>query len=254
MGAFFIGLLGCIAAQASCPLPGKLPTYRVERVVDGDTLRLMDGRSVRLVGLNTPELAHQGRPVQPFAHQAQQRLQQLVVANDSQVALQVGVPAKDHYGRTLAHVYDRQGRNLEQQLLAEGLGYQVAFAPETALVDCQRAAERQARQSARGLWRRPDILAPGQVRAGGFALIHGQVLKIERNRGGLWLDLGSSLVLQVKPKLFSQFDIQALQKLSGREVEVRGWVVDRARRGQTRPGQARWLLSLTSPVMLEVLQ
>lgn len=253
IGAFFIGLLPAVPAQAACPLPGHLTTYRVERVVDGDTLRLVNGRSVRLIGLNTPELAHQGRPVEPFAVKARQRLEQLVSANDDQVALQLGVPAKDHYGRTLAHAFDRHGRNLEEQLLAEGLGYQVAFAPVTQLVVCQQAAERDARKAAIGLWREPQWQKPEQIASGGFALIRGKVQRVERNRGGVWLELGSSLVLQVKPKLFDQFNIEALQNLAGRQVEVRGWVVDRSR-GQLKPGQARWLLPITAEVMLVEVQ
>jgi len=254
MGAFFIGLMVSFPGHSACPLPGQLPVYSVEKVVDGDTLRLTNGRSVRLIGLNTPELAHQGRPVQPFAVKARKRLEQLVHANDDQVALQVGVPAKDHYGRMLAHAYDNRGRNLEAQLLAEGLGYQVAFAPETRLLGCQQAAERSARKSAVGLWRKPEWLEPGQVASGGFALIRGKVLRVERNRGGIWLEMGGSLVLQVKQKLFPQFDIENLQKLAGSEVEARGWVIDRSRRGQLKPGQARWLLPITAEIMLEVVQ
>ena len=254
MGAFFIGLLICVQADAACPMPEDLPIYDVERVVDGDTLRLSNGRSVRLVGLNTPELSHQGRPAEPFAVKARQRLEELVSANDDQVALQVGVPAKDHYGRMLAHAYDRHGRNLEEQLLAEGLGYQVAFAPVTGLVACQQAAERSARKSGSGLWREPAWRKPEQVVSGGFALIRGKVLRVERNRGGIWLEMGNSLVLQVKPKLFPQFDIESLQELAGLSIEARGWVVDRSRRGQIKPGQARWLLPITAEVMLEVVQ
>ena len=61
-GAFFFFWLISFSLQAACPIPGKLPTYNVRKVVDGDTLRLVDGRSVRLIGLNAPELARKGRP------------------------------------------------------------------------------------------------------------------------------------------------------------------------------------------------
>lgn len=253
-GAFFIGLLASLAAQAACPLPGPLPGYDVERVVDGDTLRLADGRSVRLIGLNTPELAHQGRAVEPYAVKAQRLLEHLVDASDGHVLLQLGKPGKDHYGRLLAHAYDRQGRNLEEQLLAQGLGYLVAFAPVTALVDCQQSAERQARLEGKGLWARPGWQRPEQISSGGFALIRGKVQRVAQNRGGIWLEMGGSLVLQVKPKLFPQFDIRKLQKLAGQEVEARGWIVDRAYRTQTKSGQARWLLPLSAENMLEVVQ
>ena len=57
VGAFFVSVF-CLPAHALCPAPGKLPQAKVQRVVDGDTLRLADGRNVRLIGLNAPELAH----------------------------------------------------------------------------------------------------------------------------------------------------------------------------------------------------
>lgn len=250
MGAFFVGLLS-LAAQAACPLPGPLPVFEVKRVLDGDTLRLADGRNVRLIGLNTPELSHQGRPAQPFAVKAQKRLEQLIEANAGQVALKVGEPAKDHYGRLLAHAFSGNGRNIEEQLLTEGLGYQVVFAPATRWAQCQQMAERQARADARGLWRQLRPLSPAQVDAGGFALIRGTVQRVERNRGGIWLEMGDSVVLQVRPKLFAFFDIEALQALSGRPIEARGWVVDRSRHGSFKAGQARWVMPITADFMLE---
>ncbi|MCY1273613.1 Staphylococcal nuclease-like [compost metagenome] len=251
MGAFFVSVIG--AAQAACPLPGKLPSHAVQRVVDGDTLRLADGRNVRLIGINAPELAHQGRSTEPYAEAARKRLQELVAANDGRVGLRVGVQGKDHYGRTLAHVYDAAGRNLEAELLAAGLGYQVAVAPNVELVACQRAAEREARRAGRGLWRRSPVRSAQRIEQAGFALVRAQVRQVERNRGGVWLDTDGPLVLQVAPKFLSRFDAAVLQKLVGRQVEVRGWVIDRSRRGGVKAGQARWMLPLTDEAMLEVL-
>ena len=253
VGAFFISVFYLASVQAFCPAPGQLPRVKVQRVVDGDTLRLQDGRSVRLIGLNSPELGREGRSAEPFAEAARRRLSELVAANDGHVGLQLGREPKDHYGRTLAHAYDGKGRNLEAQLLAEGLGYLVAIAPNVALVECQQAAERLARQSRSGLWRRSPVQTPGQLNRGGFALVEGRVERVERNRGGVWLELGGSLVLRVPPQALEGFDMRRLHSLAGRQVEARGWVIDRSRRAGLKPGQARWMLPVTHEAMLEVL-
>lgn len=253
VGAFFVFGVHAGAALAFCPPPGTLPSAKVQRVVDGDTLRLVDGRNVRLIGLNTPELGRQGRSAEPFANAARKRLQALVAASDGRVGLQFGRQAKDHYGRTLAHAYDSRGRNLEAQLLAEGLGYLVAVAPNLALVQCQQAAERSARQARAGLWRRSPVQTAEQLNSGGFALVQGQVERVERNGGGLWLEMGDALVLHIAPRALGHFDLRAVQGLEGRKVEARGWVIDRAKRGGLRAGQARWMLPLTDKAMLEVL-
>jgi endonuclease YncB( thermonuclease family) len=253
VGAFFVFGVYSGVALAFCPAPDNLPSVKVQRVVDGDTLRLVDGRAVRLIGLNSPEMGRQGRSAEPFAEAARKRLQALVAASDERVVLQLGKQAKDHYGRTLAHAYDNRGRNLEAQLLAEGLGYLVAVAPNLTLVQCQQAAERVARKARAGLWQRSPVQAPKQLNSGGFALLQGRVQRIERNGGGLWLEMGDSLVLHIAPRALGNFDLRAVQGLEGHTVEARGWVIDRAKHGGLRAGQARWMLPLTDKAMLKVL-
>ena len=252
VGAFFMSAIWLSGAQAFCPAPSGLTSVAVQRVVDGDTLRLSDGRSVRMIGLNTPELGKQGRSDEPFAVAARKRLEALVAASDGRVGLLPGKESKDHYGRTLAHVYGADGANLEAQMLAEGLGFQVAVAPNVDLVDCQQAAERSARQAGLGLWRQSPVLKAEQISTSGFAVLSGRVSKVQRNRGGVWIELQDSVVLRVAPNLLGQFDIARLEKLKGRQIEARGWVVDRSRRGGLKSGQARWLLPLTDPSMLQM--
>ncbi|VEE14021.1 thermonuclease family protein [Ectopseudomonas mendocina] len=253
VGAFFVSLLCAGLAQAFCPQRADLVQVVVRQVVDGDTVRLVDGRSIRLIGINTPELGRKGRSDEPYAVQAKRRLQALVDASDGRVGLLYGAQRKDRYGRTLAHLYDRQGRNLEAQLLGEGLGFMVAVAPNSALVTCQAQAERLARSKRLGVWRDEQVKTAGQLRSGGFALLGGRVTSVQRNRGGLWIDLDGGRVLRVAPELLGEFDLPALQKLKGRRVEARGWVIDRQSRGGLKSGQARWMLPLTHSAMLEVL-
>lgn len=76
---------------------------------------------------------------------------------------------------------------------------------------------------------------------------------VQRNGGGIWLDLEGGRVLRVAPELLAEFDERGLQVLKGRRVEARGWVIDRQSRGGLKSGQARWMLPLTHPAMLEVL-
>jgi endonuclease YncB( thermonuclease family) len=254
VGAFFMAVLFSLdASAAACPKPSSPETMRVARVVDGDTLKLADGRSVRLIGMNATELAHRGRPEEPFAVAAQRRLQELVAANDGEVGLVPGRQGKDKYGRTLAHVYDARGNNLESRLLAEGLGYLVAIAPNTDLTACQQAAEREARSARRGLWKKSPVQTAEQLHESGFAVVRGQVGQVQRNRGGLWIDLDGPLVLRIEARLLKQFDDATLRGLEGRQIEARGWVIDRSARGGVKPGQARWMLPLTDPAMMEVL-
>ncbi|MNB99420.1 Endonuclease YncB precursor [compost metagenome] len=253
-GAFFMSAIWLSGAQAFCPTPSGLAPVAVQRVVDGDTLRLSDGRSVRMIGLNTPELGKNGRSDEPFAVVARKRLEALVAASDGQVGLLPGKEGKDHYGRTLAHVYGADGANLEAQMLAEGLGFQVAVAPNVDLVTCQQAAETSARQAGLGVWRQSPVLKAEQISTSGFAVLSGRVSKVQRNRGGVWIELQDSVVLRVAPNLLGRFDAALLERLEGKQIEARGWVLDRSRRGGLKEGQARWMLPLTDPAMFQVVQ
>ena len=110
MGAFLGDL--AFARPGFCPLPGKPEQVRVRQVVDGDTVRLVDGRSVRLIGINTPEIGRKGRSSEPYAEAAKRRLQALVKASDGRVGLVPGSSPKTSMG---AHwrIYGRNGDNLE---------------------------------------------------------------------------------------------------------------------------------------------
>ena len=253
VGAFFVGAIWHfpVAAAAFCPLPVNPQTVAVRQVVDGDTLRLSDGRSVRMIGINAPEIGRKGRTSEPFAEAARRRLQALVKASDGMLGLVPGVEGKDKYGRTLAHLYGRDGGNLEAQLLSEGLGYRVAVAPNVRLVGCQQRAEQAARSTNAGLWRQSPVLQADALQRSGFAVVSGTVRGIERNRGGVWLELDNALVLQVPARLQRNFPSGFFQDLKGRQVEARGWVLDRSRKGGLKPGQRRWVLPLTDPSMLE---
>ncbi|TFY94416.1 thermonuclease family protein [Pseudomonas nabeulensis] len=253
VGAFFVPGIWLSVAQAEvfCPAPASLAQVEVQRVVDGDTVRLKDGRSVRMIGLNAPETGKKGLTDEPYAVAARQRLQALVDASEGRVGLRPGREVKDRYGRTLAHLYGADGENLEARLLAEGLGFQVGVAPNVDLVACQQAAENSARKARLGLWRQSPVQSVGQLKRSGFALVSGNVSKIERNRGGIWIELQGSLVLRIAPDLIRQFDNTLLSGLQGRTIEARGWVQDRAKRGGLKNAQARWLIPLTDPSMLK---
>ena len=68
-------------------------TSKIRYIYDGDTLRLNDGRKIRLIGINTPELAHDGKPAEAFAFEAKNTLKSLF-KNDKSIALVYGKEKK----------------------------------------------------------------------------------------------------------------------------------------------------------------
>lgn len=232
--AFFIAWLFVPSVLADyCSMPGIGQAVKSKHVIDGDTLDLADGRRVRLIGINAPEIGRQGNLSEPYAQAARKGLQQLV--SNADLRLLVGEETKDRYGRTLGHLFDAQGDNLEARLLSRGLGFAVAIPPNLLLLDCHLEHERQARSRLQGVWRESPVGRAAQVDAAGFQVIHGRVTRVSRAGKYLWVDMDGPLVLRLPGKLLAVGEGEAWQ---GRELEVRGWVVDRG----VQRGRARYML------------
>lgn len=248
MGAFLLLVSNGYAATALCSIDTIPSAQTVDKIVDGDTLRLRDGRRVRLIGINAPEMGGRGRRTEAYAVQATRRLTTLVKANNNRVNLRIGNPGQDRYGRVLAHAYNHAGTSLEAQLVAEGLAYHTVVAPNTALAGCLTQAEQQARHRRVGLWKNATFTHAKDINSGGFTLLRGRVERVQRNRGGVWLELGHSVTVNIPLSALQYFKGQRFDKWQGRTIKTRGWVTER--KGQ-RNKYAKWRLTASHPSMLE---
>ncbi|GGC96452.1 thermonuclease family protein [Halopseudomonas salina] len=223
-------------------------------MIDGDTLELTDGRRVRLIGIDTPEMGRRGEPAEPFAQAAKKRLQQLVEA--SGLRMYTGEEPSDRYGRILAHLHAADGSNIEAQMLKEGLGFALVVPPNDAMADCHGLAERQARSLDRGIWSRSPVIRASALEEGGFTIIKGRVESASEGGGHLWLDLDGPVTLRIGRDEREAFDANLIEgsprRWVGRHVEARGWVVDRQRKGQSPKTYKRFMLPVRHPFMLEI--
>ena len=122
----------------------------VERAVDGDTVVLVGGERVRYIGVDTPELHHPRKPVQPYAREAMEFNRRLV--EGEKVRLELDVEQRDKYGRLLAYVFLEDGRFVNAELLKEGYAQLLTIPPNVRYVDLFTGLQKQAREAKRGLW------------------------------------------------------------------------------------------------------
>ena len=251
MGAFFLLLSTPLyAASTDCSIEPAITTaFAVKRVIDGDTLRLHDGRGVRLIGLDAPEMGGRGLSAQPYAVQATRRLAALVKANGDAVHLRLGEESHDRYGRVLAYAYDAKGASFAEQLIAQGLAFHAQIAPNTLSADCLVKAEQRAQQATLGLWKSARYTPVQKIKGGGFNLLQGRIQSVQRNKGGVGLELGHTFTVNIPQQSIAYFTDQAFEQWQGRNVRVRGWVVDRKVRSRA---DARWRLTVSHPSMLEL--
>lgn len=128
---------------------------RVVRVVDGDTIRVRldhprESRTLRYIGVDTPETVKPGAPVQCFGKAASAFNHRLVAGRRVQLVL--GRERRDRYGRLLAYVRLEGGPLVEDELLRRGYARTLAIPPNTDRADHFSALEGRARRARLGLW------------------------------------------------------------------------------------------------------
>lgn len=115
----------------------------VQEVVDGDTLKLSDGTTVRLIGINAPEKD------QPYSNEARSNLEALVT--EKSLDMQFDVEKLDKYGRSLAYLYS-ENIFVNLELLKEGLAVTETISPNVSYADEFIKAQQEARTNCKGMW------------------------------------------------------------------------------------------------------
>jgi endonuclease YncB( thermonuclease family) len=199
------------------------------RAIDGATILLADGRSVRLAGI-----------VVPTALDGDDQ-----AADSSRAALDAAIAGrvfsihgrkdeKDRHGRMIAHVI--AGEQWVQAELLRGGHARVAFDKEGA--GCAKAllgVEGEARKARRGLWSMPTFAVAAahdlerlRAMSGRFAVIEGTVEHVGEAGGRIYLDFGrrytrdfTIVIPREAHAAFAQAGVD-LRGLSGKAVRARG--------------------------------
>lgn len=115
----------------------------VVRVVDGDTFVLLNGRVVRLIGIDTPEYG------QPYYEQATERLVELLEGKN--VTLESDVSNVDNYSRLLRYAYVND-TFVNLVMVEEGYAKVLIIKPNIKYVNLLKKAESESRNSRLGIW------------------------------------------------------------------------------------------------------
>jgi len=125
---------------------------RVIAVIDGDTLLLGNGRFVRYIGINTPEIEHHDKPGEPYGDAAARYNARLI--GRQRVRLEYDRQKTDHYGRLLAYVYTENGILLNRAMLAAGMAYYLYKPPNLRYAEDFLDAQIKAMNASKGIWMR----------------------------------------------------------------------------------------------------
>lgn len=195
---------------------------RVAAVTDARSLRLDDGREVRLTG------------IEPVAT-TKQALTALLVGRH--VTLRGSDDTPDRYGRQVALVFfTGSDTPVQGLLLAQG---EALVSGEISDKDCAAAllaAEAEARRAKKGNWADPSAIknaeSPDDILAGigRFVVVEGKVLSVRQAGATTYLNFGRNwtrgFAVTISRRMVTAFEGAGItpKSLENRRIRVRGWV------------------------------
>lgn len=120
----------------------------VERITDGDTLRCTDGRRIRLLLIDTPEMAQR-----PWGQRSRTALERLAPPRTT-LRVELDADPRDRNGRVLGYLYTAGGTFVNRELVAGGWAVAYDDRRNRRHAATMRDAESAARRARVGLW--PD--------------------------------------------------------------------------------------------------
>jgi endonuclease YncB( thermonuclease family) len=131
------------------------PIYTVVEVIDGDTIKVdIAGTvvTVRLIGIDAPEIAHPHHPENDyFGPEAARYAKQLM---ENQLIYLIPEPMqsnRDKYDRLLRYVFLEDGTLVNAKLIADGYAYNYIYEPFQFMKQFDYL-EKQAKENHLGLW------------------------------------------------------------------------------------------------------
>lgn len=135
--------------------PDRIET--VDCVLDGDTVQVgsCGGESIRLLGINAPEIAHEGNAAECWGPEAGAWLADLLLGQE--ITLRFDEVCLDKYGRTLAYIYLTDPETGDMSLVNETSvreGQSVVYEDfdNIKLANVLYAAQDVAQRESVGLW------------------------------------------------------------------------------------------------------
>lgn len=143
-----------IPNQTAVTSPVSAGYYKVTQFDDGDTIAVdMNGskETIRMIGVDTPEVKDPRKPVQCFGKSASEFTKQLIGNNSVRLEADPLNTNRDRYNRLLRYVYLPDGRLVNAEIIKQGYGFAYTSFPFSK-IDEFKGYQKSAREQNLGLW------------------------------------------------------------------------------------------------------
>ncbi len=242
LGGGYLGVAAQVRPQPPLVCGGELLARgTANRVADGRSFVLDDGREVRLAAIEVPPLVTDSGGA-PGGALAKDGLAALLAG--SEIVLRAAEPQKtDRYGRIVAYAFvtrDGGERLVQAALLGAGLARVSPRVGSRACAVELLHRENAARRAKLGLWASSyydslDADNPAAVlaRQGRFALVEGKVVSVRESGATIYVNFGrrwstdfTVTILKRNERSFRAAGLEP-KTLAGRRVRVRGYIEER---------------------------
>jgi endonuclease YncB( thermonuclease family) len=238
--------LGFILFLLVVDCDAKPDYHTVKWVYDGDTLLLKDGRKIRLIGINTPEVAHHKKKGQPYGREATEALRQLLKTAKYKIRLERGEQRYDRYKRSLAYVFLPDGTDVSQWMLQQGWATLMTFPPNIRYVTAYKKAEGIAQQNKRHIWQHSvyHVKTVAELKRGyrGYIRLKSTVQQIKLSKKSIILELEQKIFIKLSRQPIHYFNRYDLKKLRYQGIIVSGFL---------RKYRGKRIITVRHPVQLK---
>lgn len=204
----------------------------IERVIDGDTVETAAGDSIRLLGVDTPEIDWDNNSSEYYAEEARDFTAENLA--DQKVVLEYDKEREDNHGRTLAYIY-QDGENFNQKLLTEGMATVMIVEPNDKYESEFKKAAAEARKSKKGIWTQVMRLEESlpvisyqqaELFRGEKVIVEGKIVNTAATDSVNYLNFSdnyqNTLSLVIFNRNLNKFDYQPAEYILDKRIKVLG--------------------------------
>lgn len=204
----------------------------IVKVIDGDTIETASGDTLRLLGIDTPEIYWDSGEAEYLAWEAKNYSSEKLMKKN--VKLKFDQEKEDQYGRILVYVF-YEGENFNQKLLEKGYASLMIIAPNDKYEKEFRKTAEEARKESRGIWDKVKVMSADLPKInyreaenyyGRKVIVEGEIVDTAQLEDITFLNFSynyrDTLSIVIFKSNLNKFSYQPAEYLKEKEVKILG--------------------------------